>query len=460
MRTGSVLAGLAFLAGTAQAQSADTTARTDTSRVTRLQTITVTAERPRASAPPVTTIEVQAAELRRTFAADAYDLLRRTSGIEVHEQGQGPGLRLGRGHPRILLGPLVGCAAHARRRADQSAGARARRRLLRLEHPVARGRELVFGSSPGRRARSTGTSRSPAWSRSSPRPTPPAPPAASAGSSYGDAGGWLRSGGRSDAGGFLVAGDGPPAAGMAGQLGLLAGQRDAARLAARGLGPAGGRAWRSTARAGTRPGSSPWATSTRGVSPGPWTRPTAAPRIAASPTGGSPPWPVRPASTPTPWAAAGALGRLPDHPRGQRAQPERRGGPPHRPRRPVAGEPSGRRRRFQRGFRRPSRLCHATTSSHRRRARGWAPPWATTPATSAAARSCAGARSWARTWRSTSALGRTACTTARLDRLAGGDWRSATDVIASPKLGARYLAGRRLVAARVAEPGFPRRTRA
>ena len=92
MRVRSALAALALVAGTAEAQSVDTAAtRTDSARVTRLETINVTAERPRAAAPPVTTIEVAPAELRRTFSADAYDLLRRTSGIEVHEQGQGPG---------------------------------------------------------------------------------------------------------------------------------------------------------------------------------------------------------------------------------------------------------------------------------------------------------------------------------------------------------------------------------
>src|SRR5689334_19806139 len=91
MRSGSVLAGLALLAGTAQAQAPDDTAATDSTRVTRLETINVTADRPRASPPPVTTIEVPPSELRRVFATNAYDLLRRTSGIEVHEQGQGPG---------------------------------------------------------------------------------------------------------------------------------------------------------------------------------------------------------------------------------------------------------------------------------------------------------------------------------------------------------------------------------
>jgi outer membrane cobalamin receptor len=91
MRTARILVVLAFTAGAAQAQSGDTTARGDTAAVTQLETINVTAERPRASAPPVTTIEVPASELRQTLATDAYDLLRRTTGIEVHEQGQGPG---------------------------------------------------------------------------------------------------------------------------------------------------------------------------------------------------------------------------------------------------------------------------------------------------------------------------------------------------------------------------------
>src|SRR3954451_22662111 len=78
------------IARSSSAQSRDSTGA-DTTQVKQLQTITVTSERPRAAAPPVTTFVVPAAELRRTFANNPYDLLRRTSGIEVHEQGQGPG---------------------------------------------------------------------------------------------------------------------------------------------------------------------------------------------------------------------------------------------------------------------------------------------------------------------------------------------------------------------------------
>ncbi len=44
-----------------------------------------------AAAPPVSTITVTPAVLRRTQASDPWDLLRRTTDIEIHEQGQGPG---------------------------------------------------------------------------------------------------------------------------------------------------------------------------------------------------------------------------------------------------------------------------------------------------------------------------------------------------------------------------------
>jgi outer membrane receptor protein involved in Fe transport len=40
---------------------------------------------------PVSTISVSPVDLQRTPSTDAWDLLRQTAGIEVHEQGQGPG---------------------------------------------------------------------------------------------------------------------------------------------------------------------------------------------------------------------------------------------------------------------------------------------------------------------------------------------------------------------------------
>ena len=77
-----LVAGLALMASVASAQTTDsTTERPATKEVRKLETITVTSERPKAAAPPVTTIEVPASELRRTFSTDAYDLLRRTTGI-------------------------------------------------------------------------------------------------------------------------------------------------------------------------------------------------------------------------------------------------------------------------------------------------------------------------------------------------------------------------------------------
>jgi len=63
----------------------------DTTRVQQLDSIVVTAEPVRAAPPPVTTLVVEPKVLRATQSTDAWDLVRRSMGIEVHEQGQGPG---------------------------------------------------------------------------------------------------------------------------------------------------------------------------------------------------------------------------------------------------------------------------------------------------------------------------------------------------------------------------------
>ncbi len=56
----------------------------------QLQPVTVTAS-PAKRDEPVSATHVTAAELGQAPAASAYDLLRQTAGVEVHEQGQGPG---------------------------------------------------------------------------------------------------------------------------------------------------------------------------------------------------------------------------------------------------------------------------------------------------------------------------------------------------------------------------------
>lgn len=62
----------------------------DTARVV-LEPLVVTAERERAAPPPVATTRVNAEAVHRAQASNPYDLARRVAGIEVHEQGQGPG---------------------------------------------------------------------------------------------------------------------------------------------------------------------------------------------------------------------------------------------------------------------------------------------------------------------------------------------------------------------------------
>ena len=206
MRSAMVLASCVLAAPAVQAQSADST-RSDSARVTRLETINVTAERPRAVAPPVTTIEVPSAELRRTLATDAYDLLRRTSGLEVHEQGQGPGFAsdavirgFSSDHSSDVLLTIDGVPinlpvhGHVEGYSDWSILSPAAVSSLRVITGPASplygdfslaGVVEVFTASDA-----TGTSGS------------------VLGSSDGDAGGWVRTGQRGERGGFLVAGDG------------------------------------------------------------------------------------------------------------------------------------------------------------------------------------------------------------------------------------------------------------
>lgn len=63
----------------------------DTTKATTLKPIVVTGKREQAVAPPVATVEVSKQAVERAPASNAYDLIGRSAGIEVHQQGQGPG---------------------------------------------------------------------------------------------------------------------------------------------------------------------------------------------------------------------------------------------------------------------------------------------------------------------------------------------------------------------------------
>jgi outer membrane receptor protein involved in Fe transport len=205
-----VAVGLSCSTGVAAAQTATDSApttRRDSTRVTRLQAITVTAERPRSAAPPVTTIEVPAAELRRTMATDAYDLLRRTAGIEVHEQGQGPGFAsdavirgFSSDHSSDVLLTLDGVPinlpvhGHVEGYSDWSilspAAVSAVRLITGPASPLYGDFSLAGVVEVFTAADASGVA------------------GKITGSSYGDAAGWVRTGQRADDGGFLVSGDG------------------------------------------------------------------------------------------------------------------------------------------------------------------------------------------------------------------------------------------------------------
>src|SRR3954451_6863872 len=83
---------LALLLAPVALQAQGTPSNSDSTKVTELAPIEVTATRAaQAPPPPVETVQVGAEQIQRTAATDPYDLVRRASGIEVHQQGQGPG---------------------------------------------------------------------------------------------------------------------------------------------------------------------------------------------------------------------------------------------------------------------------------------------------------------------------------------------------------------------------------
>jgi len=83
---------LALLLAPAALRAQGTPSGNDSTKVTELAPIEVTASRAAQAPPPaVVTVQVSAEQIQRTPATDPYDLVRRASGIEVHQQGQGPG---------------------------------------------------------------------------------------------------------------------------------------------------------------------------------------------------------------------------------------------------------------------------------------------------------------------------------------------------------------------------------
>jgi outer membrane receptor protein involved in Fe transport len=190
----------------ARGQSPGDTVRVDSSRVSRLPKLTVAAARPRAAAPPVTTLEIAPEALRRTQAINSYDLIRRTAGIEVHDQGQGPGyasdvvLRgFSSDHSSDVLLTIDGVPinlpvhGHVEGYADWSVLSPAAVSSL---HVISGTASPLYGDFALGGVIEVFTA-----------PDADGAAGAFAGSSHGDLSGWLRAGRRRATGGFLIAGE-------------------------------------------------------------------------------------------------------------------------------------------------------------------------------------------------------------------------------------------------------------
>jgi iron complex outermembrane recepter protein len=170
----------------------------------QLETLTVTA-RPAGTLPPVElSTEVPARVVERQQSANAYDLIRRAAGIEVHEQGQGPGWASDvviRGftsdHSSDVLLVLDGVPinlpihGHVEGYSDWTILSPAALDGVRVVHgPVSplHGNFALGGAVEVTSAvDATGSA------------------ASVGGSSYGDAGGWVRTGHRGGGGGYVAA---------------------------------------------------------------------------------------------------------------------------------------------------------------------------------------------------------------------------------------------------------------
>jgi hypothetical protein len=201
------LALLALAAPGAVAAQTPDSLRTDTTRRSvQLPEFRVVAERPRAAPPAVTTVDVPAARLRRTESRNAYDLVRRATGIEVHEQGQGPGFAsdvvlrgFSSDHSADVLLSIDGVPinlpvhGHVEGYADWSVLSPAAVSTFRVISGTA---SPLYGDfALGGVVEVFTAADAVGWN------------GALSGSSYGDASGWLRTGRRAERGGWLLGGD-------------------------------------------------------------------------------------------------------------------------------------------------------------------------------------------------------------------------------------------------------------
>lgn len=169
-----------------------------------LETLEVTTERIRAVPPPELVVNVSGDAVRKQQSANAYDLVRRAAGLEVHEQGQGPGWASDvviRGftsdHSSDVLLVLDGVPinlplhGHVEGYADWSILSPAAVSGLRVIHGSA---SPLYGNFAFAGVVEVNT-----------MPDAEGLAAAVGGSSQGEAGGWLRTGRRGSRGGSLLA---------------------------------------------------------------------------------------------------------------------------------------------------------------------------------------------------------------------------------------------------------------
>lgn len=202
---GLVVAGL-VLAGPVVAQEPPDSTRGDSVRFT-LPPLEVAVARERSAPPPIGAVTIDPEAIRRAQASDPYRLMREVGGLEVHDQGQGPGYASNvamRGFTSdhssdvllVIDGVPVNLPAHGHVEgyADwnvlMSSGVSSLRVLQGNSSPLYGDFALAGAVEVFTRADADGTE------------------AALGGTTFGDARGSLLTGGRGETGGWLVGGEG------------------------------------------------------------------------------------------------------------------------------------------------------------------------------------------------------------------------------------------------------------
>src|SRR4029450_13128890 len=201
------LAGIAAFQPLAAQEPVDTTKQpvdTTKKQPVVLEPLEVTAAREHAAPPPVATINLTGQVLEHTPSDSPYDVFRRAAAVEVHEQGQGPGFAsdvVVRGFTSDHSGDVLLVLAGVPGNLPINGPGEGYSDWNSLQPEAVSSLRLIHGPASPLYGDFALAGVVEAFTSADAEGTP----MAVTGSSYGDVGGWLRTGRKEDTGGSMLA---------------------------------------------------------------------------------------------------------------------------------------------------------------------------------------------------------------------------------------------------------------